>query len=168
MLIPLVIAIVLVLSGAGYFFITQNQLQENDVTTTETEDIQSIDIVHEDDLLIDEDISEEEIELKTAETTSTPTVLNSTASYLTPRRTEHTVQVSLTLVNDMVIDAIVQFDNLPEGEFSNSNQERFHDVFTSEVIGKSIDDISLSRAGGASLTSNAFNEAVQTIRNEVS
>ena len=80
------------------------------------------------------------------------------ASYLTPRRTEQTIEVFLTLDNDIVIAADIIYDELEEG-YSNDNQARFDKAYTTEVIGRSLDDIALSRVGSASLTSGAFNEA---------
>lgn len=90
------------------------------------------------------------------------------SSYLTPRRTEHTVELTLTVENDVVTDAVVTFDGNPAGQYSNDNQARFDAAYQSEVIGKSLDDIALSRVGGASLTSQAFNEAVAEVKTQTS
>lgn len=86
-------------------------------------------------------------------------------SYLTPARTAHDMRVSLVVDNaGVVTDASIIYDN-GEG-FSNGHQERFDGAFKAEVIGKSLENISLSRVGGASLTSGGFNEAVAKIRAE--
>ena len=84
------------------------------------------------------------------------------ASYLTPRRTNHDIEVSLTLEDNVVTAAEVLYDG--ESNASTPNHSSFDAAYESEVIGKSLDEISLSRVGGASLTSNAFNEAVAEIR----
>jgi hypothetical protein len=87
------------------------------------------------------------------------------ASYLTPARTQHDIRVSLIIDNTGVVtDANVIYDN-GDG-FSNANQERFDRAYKTEVVGRSLDNISLARVGGASLTSGAFNEAVAKIRAE--
>lgn len=83
-------------------------------------------------------------------------------TYLTPKRTSHTLAVSLTLEGDTVTDASVQYDGKDTG-FSNNYQERFDAEYKTLVIGKKLTDISLSRVGGASLTSESFNEAVKQI-----
>jgi len=83
---------------------------------------------------------------------------SASASYLTPRRTEQTIEVSLTVENDIVVDANVMYDDLAEG-YSNDNQARFDRAYAEQVIGQPLDTISLSRVGSASLTSGAFNEA---------
>lgn len=85
--------------------------------------------------------------------------LSEDITYLTPARTEHKMGVTLTLEDGVVTDASIIYD---DGEgFSNQHQERFDNAYKAEVIGKSLADISLSRVGGASLTSQAFNDAVK-------
>src|SRR3989344_1271792 len=84
----------------------------------------------------------------------------------TPARTTLEIDVTLTVEGGIVTDANVVYDN-GEG-FSNPNQERFDGAYKAEVIGKPLNDISLSRVGGASLTSNAFNEALEIIRTQQS
>jgi hypothetical protein len=82
------------------------------------------------------------------------------ASYFTPRRTQHDIEVTLTLKDRVVVDANVTYDG---GAAATPNHTRFDDAYRSEVIGKRLNQISLSRTGGASLTSEAFNEAVDTM-----
>jgi hypothetical protein len=82
-------------------------------------------------------------------------------SYLTPARTEHKLNISLTVAAGVVTGASIVYD---EGAgFSNGHQERFDNAYKAQVVGKSLENISLSRVGGASLTSEAFNKAVATI-----
>lgn len=83
-------------------------------------------------------------------------------TYLTPARTAHDVDVTLTLAADgTIIDAAVEYD---KGDgYSNPNQERFDNAYQTLVIGQNIADVELSAVGGASLTSEAFNDAVAEI-----
>ena len=82
-------------------------------------------------------------------------------SYLTPARTEHKMNISLTVAAGLVTGASIVYD---EGAgFSNGHQERFDNAYKAQVVGKSLENISLSRVGGASLTSEAFNRAVASI-----
>jgi len=83
-------------------------------------------------------------------------------TYLTPARTNHKIDVTLTVEGGIVTDADVVYDG--GAGFSNPNQERFDGAYKAQVVGKSLSEISLSRVGGASLTSAAFNEAVASIR----
>jgi hypothetical protein len=83
-------------------------------------------------------------------------------TYLTPKRTSHSLAVSLTVQNDVVTTADVRYDGKDSG-FSNTYQERFDAAYKTEVVGKKLSDISLSRVGGASLTSASFNEAIKQV-----
>ncbi|MEK7638735.1 MAG: hypothetical protein AAB388_01100 [Patescibacteria group bacterium] len=82
--------------------------------------------------------------------------------YLTPDRTDHEIEVTLTLVDGVVTDSDVVYDNI--AGYTTANQERFDKVYQTEVIGKSLDEINLSQVGGASITSRTFNEAVAKIK----
>lgn len=88
---------------------------------------------------------------------------SATASYFTPKRTEHEMLVTLTLKDRVVVSADVTYDG---GAAVTPSHSAFHATYEAEVIGKSLNEISLSRVGGASLTSDAFNEAVAEIRAE--
>lgn len=73
-----------------------------------------------------------------------------------------TIDVTLEVSNGVVKSADVMYGNKETG-YQHPLQERFDAVYKSEVIGKKLEDINLSRVGGASLTSKAFNEAVADI-----
>ena len=70
--------------------------------------------------------------------------------------------VTLSVADGIVTDASVTFDGQSSG-FSNPNHERFNAAYKPEVVGKKLTEVSLSRVGGASLTSKAFNDAVAKI-----
>lgn len=90
---------------------------------------------------------------------------SATAEYQTPARTELEIAVTLTLDDaGVVTEADIEYDGTPG--YSNANQERFDAAYKNEVIGRPLEDISLSRVGGASLTSGAFNDAVATIADQ--
>lgn len=90
-----------------------------------------------------------------------PVTYESDVSYTTPGGTSHDMTISLTLNNGVVVGADVVYDG-GEG-YSNNHQRRFDAAFEGEVLGQSLSSISLSRVGGASLTSEAFNDAVADI-----
>jgi len=83
------------------------------------------------------------------------------ASYFTPNRTEHQMLITLELDGETVVDANVDYDGAAAQTPNHSN---FDNAYASQVIGKNINDIQLSRVGGASLTSTAFNEGVAEIK----
>ncbi|MFW6210396.1 MAG: FMN-binding protein [Patescibacteria group bacterium] len=96
------------------------------------------------------------------EATAASAPYNATVNYLTPARTSHEVDVTLSLDRDGVVTgATVTYDN--KDGYSNSHQERFDAAFRDEVVGQPLNTIELSQVGGASLTSEAFNEAVAKI-----
>jgi hypothetical protein len=82
-------------------------------------------------------------------------------TYNTPKRDTYLLDVSLTLANDIVTDASVTYGN---GAEKDSNAQRFEKAYRTQVIGKKLDALNLSRVGGASLTTNAFNDAVAKIK----
>lgn len=84
-------------------------------------------------------------------------------TYFTPKRDEYGVNVSLTLTKDIVTDAKVTYSN---GGEKDPNAARFEAAYKKEVIGKDIDTLNLSRVGGASLTTAAFNNALVNIKTD--
>ncbi len=86
------------------------------------------------------------------------------ADYVAPSRSSHTVDVTLTLADDVVTDVNVEFGGDKDVEGSNYNQGKFVAAYKTLVVGKTLDSISLSRVGGASLTTNAFNEALAEVK----
>jgi len=85
------------------------------------------------------------------------------ASYSTGRAV-HELDVTLTIENDVVIAAEVAYDG---GEPPTPILRSFDEAYQAEVVGKNIDNIQLSRVGGASWTSDAFNEAVAEVRAQI-
>lgn len=84
-------------------------------------------------------------------------------SYRTPETTE-TIEVTITLESDVITAVEVVGD--PQASQSQQYQSRFIGGIAAEVEGKSIDEISVSRVAGSSLTSGGFNEAVEAIKSE--
>jgi uncharacterized protein with FMN-binding domain len=88
---------------------------------------------------------------------------SASGSYQTPESTE-TITVSITLKNDVVTD--VQVSGEPQRPESQQYQSQFVGGISDVVVGKDIDQLSVSRVAGSSLTSNGFNEALQQIKAE--
>jgi uncharacterized protein with FMN-binding domain len=84
-------------------------------------------------------------------------------SYQTPETTE-TIEVTITLESDVITAVEVTGD--PQAAQSEQYQSRFIGGIADEVVGQEIDDISVSRVAGSSLTSGGFNEAVETIKSD--
>lgn len=84
-------------------------------------------------------------------------------TYKSPNGTE-TVGVQLTLANGTV--SAVGITEHP----SNPNTRKFQGQFASgiaeQVVGKSLDEIKVSKVAGSSLTSGGFNQAVEEIKTQ--
>jgi uncharacterized protein with FMN-binding domain len=85
------------------------------------------------------------------------------ASYSTPESTE-TIAVTITLKDGKVSTASVS--QTPQDRESREYQQQFADNYKSEVIGKDIASIKLSKVAGSSLTSNGFNDALDSIEQQ--
>jgi uncharacterized protein with FMN-binding domain len=84
-------------------------------------------------------------------------------SYNAPSGTE-TVEVTVTLEGNTITDVSVV------GEASDPqakrHQSEFSDGIAAAVVGKNIDEISVDKIGGSSLTSGGFNEAIDAIKSD--
>lgn len=87
-------------------------------------------------------------------------------AYSVPEGGREMLHVSVTLADGQVtaLDVTHNADKRESARY----QSRFSNSIDSEVVGESIDSISLSRVGGASLTTRAFNAAIQQIETEAS
>ncbi len=82
-------------------------------------------------------------------------------TYMTPKKDEYALDITLTLANDVVVDADIVYT---KGAEKDPNAQRFEAAYEAVVIGKDIDTLNLSRVGGASLTTGAFNNALAKIK----
>lgn len=86
-----------------------------------------------------------------------------TGSYSSPGGTE-SVSITLTLTGDVITDATGEGE--ATGGPSSQYQEKFTQNFAALIVGKDIDEVSLDKVAGSSLTSTGFNEAVQSIKSD--
>lgn len=84
-------------------------------------------------------------------------------TYQTPESVE-TISVTVTLESGVITAVEVEGD--PQKAESKQYQAKFIGGISDEVVGKSIDDISVSRVAGSSLTSGGFNQAIEEIKGE--
>ena len=85
-------------------------------------------------------------------------------SYRTPDGT-YQMDVAITVSNDKVTSATLTFDS---NGARDGYSKRFLSGYQSQVVGKSLEGLSVSRVGGASLTTRAFNSALASIRSQAS
>ena len=86
-----------------------------------------------------------------------------TGSYSSPGGTE-TISISLTLSDDVITAATAEGE--ATGGPSSQYQGAFEENFAALIVGKDIDDVSLDKVAGSSLTSGGFNAAVETIKSD--
>lgn len=84
-------------------------------------------------------------------------------SYQTPETVE-TIEVTITLADDIITAVEVSGD--PQASESERYQSEFIGGIDDEVVGQNIDDISVDRVAGSSLTSGGFNDAIDAIKDE--
>ncbi|BDV31115.1 FMN-binding protein [Microbacterium terricola] len=82
-------------------------------------------------------------------------------SYATPESVE-TISVTVTLADDVI--TAVEVTGNPTRRESEQYQGEFIGGIADVVVGKDIDEISVSRVAGSSLTSGGFNEAIDQIK----
>jgi len=85
------------------------------------------------------------------------------ASYQSPGGTEK-VAVKLTIKGGVVTTSTVT--STPTESEAREYQDMFLSGYKSKVVGQSVDTIKLSRVSGSSLTSEGFNSALATIKQQ--
>lgn len=91
------------------------------------------------------------------------TKLSTKVNYSVPNSTQ-SLGVTITLQNNIVISVSTTHSY---GGKSKKYQQNFENNYKSQVIGKNINNLNLSRVSGASLTTNAFNQAIRSFRNSL-
>jgi uncharacterized protein with FMN-binding domain len=84
-------------------------------------------------------------------------------SYATPESVE-AITVTVTLESDVITS--VDVEGSPSRPESEQYQSQFIGGISDAVVGQDIDEISVSRVAGSSLTSGGFNEAIEAIKAE--
>lgn len=92
----------------------------------------------------------------------------SQVTYPLPNGGSHFIVVNVTLEADAVTDLVLSYDG-ENGSASSRSQTRFSETINPFVLTKDLDEITaLSRVGGSSLTTDAFNEALGNIKADAS
>lgn len=87
-----------------------------------------------------------------------------TGSFYTPDGTE-SMEVTITLASGTITDVSLDYSSIYNRE-SYMYTNMFSNSIDSYAVGESIDSLSLRRVAGASLTTDGFNNALETIRND--
>ena len=86
-----------------------------------------------------------------------------TGSYSSPGGRE-SIELTVTIAGG-VITSTSLVENATSGE-ARGYQDDFANGYKSLVVGKNVDEVSLSRVAGSSLTSNGFNAALDQIKSD--
>ncbi len=160
---PIVVAVLgVIIVIMGFVFFTSSPAEETAVVPDAPEMNRTEEMEKEPETVVDDESLADPVVSQDDSTAVIASTLTGKGTYQTPARTTHEIDVTLTVEAGIVTDAKVVYDN-GEG-FSNPNQERFDGAYKALVVGKSLNDISLSRVGGASLTTEAFNQALVSIK----
>ena len=85
-------------------------------------------------------------------------------TYRVPEGHSNTINVKITLSGDVIKELNI------DSSYNNRESEEyigdFESSIKSKVVGKKINDLDLSVVGGASLTTDAFNEAIKEIESK--
>ena len=90
-------------------------------------------------------------------------IYSADGNYTSPNGTE-TVGVQLTLADGTV--SAVEITQHPSNPNTRKFQGEFAGGIADQVVGKSLDEIKVSKVAGSSLTSGGFNQAVETIKTQ--
>jgi uncharacterized protein with FMN-binding domain len=88
---------------------------------------------------------------------------SATGNYTSPAGAEQ-VDVTLTIANGVITDT--QFTGKAVNPVSQKRQQAFAEGYEQLVVGKSVDEVSLSVVNGSSLAPKGFMDAVQKIKVE--
>lgn len=88
---------------------------------------------------------------------------SATGRYQTPGGAE-SIGVNVTIADGTITDASVT--QQPISDEAHEYQAAFASGFKSQVVGKKIDEVSLNRVAGSSLTPDGFNNAINTIKTQ--
>lgn len=111
--------------------------------------------------------SQESTSNETTESTDTSTyadgIYTATGSYISPGGRE-SIDLTVTIQGGVITGAQLT-QNATDGE-AKEYQEAFASGYSELVLGKNVDEVSLSRVAGSSLTSNGFNNALDQIKED--
>ncbi|MDQ5957152.1 MAG: hypothetical protein QG614_127 [Patescibacteria group bacterium] len=92
--------------------------------------------------------------------------IHKSIAFKVPDDNTNTLDVTLTLDGNTITN--VQLSQSSANKESSEYAKGFLDKFNkNDVVGKKVSDVNLSRVGGASLTTNAFNKVVLEIASQI-
>ncbi|MDB5167823.1 MAG: hypothetical protein JWO55_81 [Candidatus Saccharibacteria bacterium] len=90
-------------------------------------------------------------------------IYGSDGQYSTPGGSE-SIGITVTLKDGVIED--INLEQYATGGDTQIYQRKFASRYKESVVGKSIDEVKLTRVAGSSLTSNGFNDALESIKRD--
>lgn len=87
-----------------------------------------------------------------------------TADYEIPYGYIEPMEVRIVLIDNRISSIAVRFDTIDLT--SQAYQSSFANLYKTRVVGRNIDAVDVTRLGGASLTTDAFNFALEKIKQD--
>jgi hypothetical protein len=150
--IAIIVIVLLVVAGTAAIVLTNNQ------TSTDSSSNTASDLP-----TTAPSSSTDEGTTSSSSDTFTNGTYSSTGSYQTPGGQE-SIGVKVTLTDGVITDASVT--QMGETGEAKQFQAQFASGFKSQVVGKKVSDVKLSRVAGSSLTPNGFNSALSEIQKQ--
>ena len=95
----------------------------------------------------------------TSTASSTSTILSFSTTYNVPDKNVNTIVVNITMKDGLIAD--ISHTEVAKDDISKMMYDNFSkSLEKSKIIGKKISEVSLSKVGGASLTTKAFMQAL--------
>ena len=98
-------------------------------------------------------------------TSSSSKDYSASISYRVPEGHSNTITSKLTIADGKITAVSNTYKNTSRE--SDMYTQSFNSYISGKVVGKNLSDISLSRVGGASLTTEAFNQVIASIQKDV-
>lgn len=151
----------LFLSAIAFGLVGCNQAPNTDTTPSESDNVTTSEsMVEESDIVVD---SEETSDTGINETQYKNGTYEAVGNYTSPGGEEE-VGVTVTIENGLIVDSTVEV--LAERDASVKWQTAFSENHAEQVVGVSIYDVQIDKAGGSSLTPIGFMDALEKIKAE--
>jgi hypothetical protein len=111
-------------------------------------------------------VSDQETNSSNLQSTIDSELFSSTITYRVPQALSAKINVSISINQDGSITSVDNF-HIAEDSVSEAFQESFEASIHDLVVGQRIEDVDLTRVGGASLTTEAFMDALNSIESEI-
>lgn len=159
--VGLIIAVLLVAALAAYMLTSEEEVADTENTDNATSTASSTIDAR------DEEVSTTQTQDIVDQLSYESGTYTGNSSYDLPNGVNHEMAVNMTIDGDMITEVEVVY-NGDDTTGSTDYQVRFNEEISSVIVGQQVQDVDLSRVGGASLTTAGFNRAFEEIKSSAS